>query len=254
MSLEPSPSLKQVLDRCASTNDLLKEAGHAGAPHGSWISSRVQDAGRGRMGRKWESEPGNLFLSLIVRDLESSLWTWIPLTAAVAIGEFLTRKLKIPARIKWPNDLVLADSVGGYSKLGGILCEGLGGANGAFVVVGVGLNCLQGPEGLEIPTTSLTAILKQPIGADQVRDEIRTAILEAMADLARSGYEEMRTRYEALALYQPGTWIEWSEGGVLHSAQVLGLGAFGELRVLESAQNKPRALYAEDIRARPVRA
>ena len=57
----------RVVERCVSTNDLARSLGEAGAPHGTWVSAKVQEAGRGRLGRKWESLEGNLFLSLIAR-------------------------------------------------------------------------------------------------------------------------------------------------------------------------------------------
>ena len=37
------------------------------APEGLWLRADAQDSGRGRLGRQWMSEPGNVFASTIVR-------------------------------------------------------------------------------------------------------------------------------------------------------------------------------------------
>src|SRR5271154_5529206 len=115
--------LNSVIERCDSTNDLARQLGESGCPHGSWISARVQEKGRGRLGREWQSMEGNLFLSIIVRPEKRSLWTWVPMASAIGAAETLSELYpKLQVRVKWPNDL-WADR----KKLGGILCEAVGG-------------------------------------------------------------------------------------------------------------------------------
>jgi BirA family biotin operon repressor/biotin-[acetyl-CoA-carboxylase] ligase len=54
-------------DELASTSDTAKALAAAGAPHGTAIAARRQTAGRGRLGRRWESPPGNLYVSFVLR-------------------------------------------------------------------------------------------------------------------------------------------------------------------------------------------
>src|SRR5689334_9561043 len=118
----------QVIDRCASTNDLARRLGELGYPHGTWISARAQDSGRGRLGRTWQGVEGNLFLSIVARVEPPRLWTWVPLATAVGIASALRARFTgLDLRIKWPNDLWI-----GRAKTGGILCEGIGSAQGTF--------------------------------------------------------------------------------------------------------------------------
>lgn len=125
----------QVLAECPSTNTALLQACRDGLDQPQLLVAEVQTAGRGRMGRQWQSWPGaSLTFSLA--------WPWAgaPLDGlSLAVGCALAQALD-PAgeaiRLKWPNDLLL-----GGAKLGGILIETVTqGAAAQAVVVGVGLN------------------------------------------------------------------------------------------------------------------
>src|SRR3546814_6823117 len=50
-----------------STNDWLADAARQGAPEGQWVRADRQTGGRGRRGRTWVSEPGNLYASTLIR-------------------------------------------------------------------------------------------------------------------------------------------------------------------------------------------
>ncbi|OFZ20277.1 MAG: biotin--[acetyl-CoA-carboxylase] ligase [Bdellovibrionales bacterium GWB1_55_8] len=245
----------RILETCGSTNEAARLLGEAGAPEGSWVSARLQTQGRGRLGRVWSSEPGNLFLSTIVRTPKPSHWTWVPLAAAVGLARYLkTRFPDLQVQVKWPNDLVTANG-----KLSGILCESVGSSSGAFLIVGLGLNCLHAPqlsatEGLTRHATSLTRETGTPVSADAIRSDAAQAILASVRSLARGaeGAREIAAEYARLALLRPGMRIEWdtSDGRVL-SGEVRGLGPSSELRVQAEAEPAgEQALYAEEIRIR----
>lgn len=238
----------ELLDTAASTNDLAKIRGALGpdeAPHGSWISARVQTAGRGRMGRSWHSEVGNLFLSVILRPSETRHWTWIPLLGAVGVVELLSSGRFgswDPSRfsIKWPNDLWLDGK-----KLGGILCEAVSSASGhSFVVLGLGLNAVAAPEGLDQPTASL-----EDSGlSDRLREPLAEWIASAVHRLDREGPGFLSQAYGRWAAFPFGSQIEWSSGGTRHQGVVEGLGASGELLV-RVGDGESRALFAEEVSA-----
>lgn len=226
----------EVVESCASTNDLARMLGEAGYPHGTWVSAREQTGGRGRLGRTWQSMRGNLFLSVVVRVGARERWTWIPIAAAGAIADELARER--PVSIKWPNDLWL-----GQAKLGGILCEAVGSKDGAFVIVGIGVNCASAPQGLDQPAASLG------LAVDEVRPRVLRAVLGGVEELAAHGPALCKQRYERFAALRPGTWIEWGEDS---DGQVRGLGDSGELLVTDRA-GELRKLFAEDVKVRPSR-
>jgi len=240
--------LGELLESCGSTNDLARKKGALGAgaaPHGFWISARIQTAGRGRMGRSWQSEPGNLFLSIILRPADTRHWTWIPLLGAVGVVELLASGQYgswDPARfsIKWPNDLWMDGR-----KFGGILCEAVSSAEaGSFIVLGLGLNGAVAPEGLDQPTASLG----DAAAADRLREPIADWISAAVTRLDREGPDFLVRAYEKRAAFRPGDEIAWSSAGTKFTATVRGLGLRGELEVV-MPDGALKSLYAEEVSA-----
>ena len=114
------------LRETASTNDRARELAAVGAPHGTLVTAAAQSAGRGRQGRSWSAPPGRaLLMSLVLREAHPLL----PLAAAVGVAEAVGDD----ARIKWPNDVLVADR-----KVAGILAEGR--PQEGWAVLGIGVN------------------------------------------------------------------------------------------------------------------
>ena len=244
-----------VVQSCDSTNTLLRSLGEAGYPQGTWVSARQQTAGRGRLGRKWLSRDGNLFLSFLVRPTNPSTMTWIPLVSAVALYQaiqetFPGNALLGEVKIKWPNDVWL-----GHAKLAGILCEGVGTSRESFVVVGLGLNCVEimseDQEGLLIPAASLHQFGSDPGLCEKIRPRVIAHLKTELEAFEKNGFAHARKIYEKAALFSPGTSVTWAQSGV-QSARVLGLGQSGELKVIDSSGNE-QSLWAEDVSLRPLR-
>ncbi|MGG5810006.1 biotin--[acetyl-CoA-carboxylase] ligase [Falsiroseomonas sp. CW058] len=139
-----------------STNDEAKALAAAGAPHGTVVWAGTQHAGRGRHGRTWQSLPGNLHVSLLLRPAvplarAPELGFVGALAAADAVDALLAGAGR--AGLKWPNDLLLDGA-----KLGGILCEaGAAGGMLGWLVMGIGLNLAAAPPEAPYPVTSLAA-------------------------------------------------------------------------------------------------
>jgi BirA family biotin operon repressor/biotin-[acetyl-CoA-carboxylase] ligase len=149
------------LDAVDSTNAEAMRRAQAGEPGPLWILADVQTAGRGRNGRSWSSEPGNLHASLLVTlALPQPRAYQLALVAGVAVVDALRAALQ-PAppglELKWPND-ILVDG----AKAGGILVESSTGPAGLAAVIGIGLNVASHPEGLDRPATHLAAHAGSP--------------------------------------------------------------------------------------------
>lgn len=189
-----------------STNDWAMEQARAGAPAGLAVLADHQTAGRGRLGRRWEAPPGRCLLaSVLLRPLspQSALFSASALVA-LAAADACQEVAGVPAALKWPNDLLVADR-----KLAGILAESdpaaPGGRPGSVaVVVGVGCNVDWAPDG----ATSLAAHARPdaPSGA-ALRDALFSALLEGVGaraawldspDGRRRVVDELRSRCETL--------------------------------------------------------
>jgi BirA family biotin operon repressor/biotin-[acetyl-CoA-carboxylase] ligase len=163
-----------------STNaDVLARA-RQGEHDGLVIVADHQRAGRGRLDRRWEAPPGaNLLVSLLLRPpLEPREWYRCTSAVAVAAAEACS-SLGVPARIKWPNDLVVATAAS-TEKLAGILAE-TDTSTGA-VVVGLGLN-VNWPLAGEYPGATSLVARGASVRRDELLDEILRRVDETAHDL-----------------------------------------------------------------------
>ena len=124
------------LDVCASTNDEAARLARAGARHGTIVIANSQRAGRGRDGHVWESPPGGLYLSAVLRP-PLPLADVPPMTLAIGIGVCdAVRATGAAAVLKWPNDVLVEGK-----KLAGVLVEAQSQGNRLeAVIVGIGIN------------------------------------------------------------------------------------------------------------------
>src|SRR6185436_18214620 len=137
-----------ILPVTASTNSEAMALAQRGAADGTVVLAEEQTAGKGRLGRRWHSPPGeNLYCSIIMRHQTgvsglSSWLSWVPLQSALAVAQAIQKAAALTPQLKWPNDILI-----GSRKLGGLLCEsGPAGPSGTCVVVGIGLNVNSRPE------------------------------------------------------------------------------------------------------------
>jgi BirA family biotin operon repressor/biotin-[acetyl-CoA-carboxylase] ligase len=160
-----------------STQIVLAGLANAGAEEGTVVTARHQTAGRGRRGRWWWDAPGaSLLLSVLLRPpVVVAQAPQISLVAGLAVAEALTDAALVPARIRWPND-VLIDR----RKVAGVLPEAGAGADGrvAHVLLGIGINVDQRefPAQLRDAATSL----RLATGASPDRDRLLAAVLDAL--------------------------------------------------------------------------
>lgn len=133
------------LDTVDSTNEYLKRLGGQ-LPDKTVVLAHRQTAGKGRLGRSWQSEPEeSLTVSWLFCSLEPQQLQWLPLAAGMALHQSLENQLGAQAQrlfVKWPNDLVGRQADGSFKKLAGILCESRCGER-SFAVCGIGVNLCQ---------------------------------------------------------------------------------------------------------------
>lgn len=145
-----------ALDDVDSTNTVCFEHARSGDPGRLWVTARRQLGGRGRRGRAWVSEPGNLYASLLLVDpAPRGALASLPLVVALALHRAIAAEMPFAGdriRIKWPND-VLVDGL----KVSGILIEAESVGDGRnAVVIGCGVNIAHKPDNPLYPATSLS--------------------------------------------------------------------------------------------------
>ena len=142
-----------ILETVDSTNAEARRQAEAGEAGPLWIAARRQSEGRGRRGRRWESDSGNLAATLLMQTARTPAEAaQVTFVATLAVAEMLDSYVgRERVSIKWPNDVML-DGV----KVAGILVEsGAHAARGLWLAVGIGVNLAHAPKGTERPATAI---------------------------------------------------------------------------------------------------
>lgn len=127
-----------VFDEVDSTMTKAQELVASGSPEGTLVLAEQQNAGKGRMGRKWHSPPGKgIWMSLILKPRIPLHFTpQLTLLTAVALCRAIRRTVHVEVGIKWPNDLLIQGR-----KISGILLEsGAEDERIQYIVAGVGIS------------------------------------------------------------------------------------------------------------------
>ena len=177
-----------------STMDDAAEWARAGADEGAVVVAETQNASRGRMGRSWISDEGNLYLSVLFRPEPDALPMLSPL-AGVAVARAVRQVAALSPTIKWPNDIMIEGR-----KVAGILAEStLSGSQVQHAVVGIGVNvALDVAADPEIAATATS--LNHASGSEIDRAELLRRILQHMDAL----YLDLRRGRSPIA-----EWRRW---------------------------------------------
>ena len=201
----------------------------SGAPEGTVVVAEEQTAGRGRVGRHWESPAhAGLWLTILLRpSLDPQALGWLPLLTGTAVARALRSESGCDVLLKWPNDLVV-DVPDGLGKVGGILAERL--ADGA-VLVGVGINVTQTAAELPPGGTSLRLL-----GAAIPRERLLVSVLGEFASTYRQwidGADPAPDYLDLCVTVGSDVRVEASGVGTAIEGLASGVGPHGELLVTD---------------------
>ncbi len=179
-----------------STNLEATRKAVAGEVGPVWIWAERQLAGRGRMGRGWVSETGNLYSSLLLPVAAGERLHELSFVAALAV--FATAAACLPSRdacklkLKWPNDLLLDGK-----KTAGILLEQAGESS---IVIGFGLNLGNVPTGgIRRPATGL-ALHGATASAGEALEQLASATDHFLRLWRTQGFAAIRSAWLEKAL------------------------------------------------------
>ncbi|WP_153395636.1 biotin--[acetyl-CoA-carboxylase] ligase [Ornithinicoccus halotolerans] len=197
---------------------------------GRVVVARHQRAGQGRRGRVWTAPPGTaLAVSAVVPAPPPPDLPWLPLVAGLAVARAVGEGAHaVPARLKWPNDLLLQDPADGqWRKACGVLAQVVPGR----VVVGAGLNVRQRRAELPVPTALSWALAR---GAEELPRAEEVAWLGRYLDHLAAGLADLPAAREGYQGYCDtlGQQVRVElPGGAVREGTALGLGPDGSLRV-----------------------
>lgn len=206
-------------DTLASTNDYARNL-----PPWHAIRAKSQTAARGRHGRRWSSDEGGLWMSVVLPlDPPDRGWAAFPLVAGLAVVSTLRGLGLAHARLRWPNDVLV-----GPKKICGILMEKFA---ADCVVVGLGLNVTNHPgttdPGLAPIATSLAEELPLAPAAAELYPEILTALRALHGRVAEEGFAALA---DDINRHWGGTrQVEVHLAGETIRAPFLGIDSRGDL-------------------------
>ena len=254
----------EVLPSIDSTNTELMRRARAGLCEPTLLVAEQQTAGRGRLGRVWQSDVGASLMMSLGLPLAPKDWSGLSLAVGVSVAESLQPVLPPlgagqPARVglKWPNDLWLGASNGaaGDRKLGGILVETASfvapqaaaapASTARYVVVGIGINVLpRSPEGMSMPPGSLQDV-EPGLDAPGALLRIAPPLVAMLQAFEGYGFAPMQPRFAARDVLQ-GRAVTLSDGtaGMAH-----GVGEDGALLV--HTAGGMQAITSSEISVRP---
>ncbi len=252
----------EVLPSIDSTNTELMRRARAGQTEPTLLVAEQQTAGRGRLGRVWQSDVGASLMLSLGLPMAPRDWSGLSLAVGVSVAESLQPTLPPlepgqPPRIglKWPNDLWLS----GDRKLGGILVETASfvapqaaqpatthGTAARYVVVGIGINVLpRSGEGMSMPPGCLQDV-EPGLDAPAALLRIVPPLVAMLQGFDACGFAPVQPRFAARDVLQ-GRPVTLSDGqtGTAH-----GVGEDGALLVY-TAQGM-QAVTSAEISVRPA--
>jgi BirA family biotin operon repressor/biotin-[acetyl-CoA-carboxylase] ligase len=198
-------------DKIESTQDCALSMAQNDSPSGTVIIAEKQSAGRGRMGKKWISPKGGLWMSIILQPrFASRKISLIQFIGVLAVRDSILEMTGIVCTHKWPNDVLIRGK-----KVCGILVDAnFEGDKAGTVVVGIGLNA-------NFSTQELfnSATLEGCSDVTTLRDEIKHDI--AFNDITKLIIEKLEHYYLLLEDGKTREIIEsWKQGSEIFGQRV----------------------------------
>lgn len=150
-------------DSLSSSNDYLL-ASYPSLSNGTIVLAKRQTAGKGRLGRSWQSDEGSLTFSLLLKgEMASRPPSDLSLMTAAALLRTIDQYGQ-KALLKWPNDIYLNDK-----KCAGILLEGVYKDRQEAIVIGIGINIASSPSLKLLPNAiSLEEVISNGIDKEEL--------------------------------------------------------------------------------------
>ena len=135
-----------VCESVDSTNFLLKQMALEGKGEGEVIIALSQTAGHGRYNRKFHSDKGGIYMSILLRPTATPDNAILTAATAVAASDAIENISGKTTQIKWVNDILINNK-----KVCGILCEGGFVGDSGFIIAGIGINAYPPENGRAVP-------------------------------------------------------------------------------------------------------
>ena len=236
-----------ALDEVDSTNAHAARLHARGETGPLWIWAGRQTAGRGRRGRHWVSEPGNLYASLLLPlDAEPATAAQTGFVAALAVYDLVDALSAEGSdiRLKWPNDVLLNGK-----KVSGILSEALPDAPGGkmAIVIGCGINLAHAPHDSRYGATYLGDEGRGPAPSPRQAFQVLAKAFAQWLSVWRTGagFDDVRNAWLSRT-YPPGHPVTLQVGEEKIAGSFAGLTHSGAI-VLKDKGGTKKSFHAGEV-------
>ena len=166
LELDTLPGVRKIvmLERVPSTQEVAKELASQGDMENTLVIALTQNAGKGRMGRTWESGPGGIYMTLILQpNIGLRFLADLSILAGRVSADTLKQLYGVVTRVKPPNDVyALHPKKKKHLKIAGVLTESSSvSKTSSGILLGIGVN-LNNSVGLP-EACSVSEILKRKV-------------------------------------------------------------------------------------------
>ena len=175
-----------------STNDVAMKLIKRNILEPTLITTEKQTNGRGRIGKKWISLKGNLFITLFFKfDQKRINFKQFAVLNAFLLKKVISNIISKKIKIKWPNDLLF-----NKLKFCGILQEVIKFDNFDYLIVGIGLNTNVVPQNKSFKSTCLKNILNKKIDNQKILKKIVIAYEKFLGEKNKLSFSDLKMKYK----------------------------------------------------------
>ena len=175
-----------------STNDVAMKLIKRNILEPTLITTEKQTNGRGRIGKKWISLKGNLFVTLFFEfDNKKINFKQFAVLNAFLLKKVISNIISKKIKIKWPNDLLF-----NKLKFCGILQEVIKFNDFDYLIVGIGLNTNIVPQNKSFKSTCLKNILNKKIDNQKILKKIVIAYEKFLGEKNKLSFSDLKMKYK----------------------------------------------------------
>jgi len=243
----------EVFDSLPSTSEYLSATLQQADSNGSNPSAQSrlcvtdwQTSGRGRRGRTWVTERGNITFSMLVSIKKPpAMLMGLSLVTGVCVAESLKALAGLSVDLKWPNDVLVADR-----KLCGLLTELVPGTpEETRVIVGIGINYTQSArvESSDYQAINVPDLVDVPPNRADLISDVVARLISEYAVFEASGWTSFADRWDAFDCLK-GRKVRVLTKDAEQQAVAVGVDEQGALLV--RADGVTRAVYSGEVSLR----
>lgn len=234
------------LDSIDSTNTYALKLLSEGTQAPFVVVAREQNAGKGRLSRKWYAEPdATLCMSVAVpMSDDPNLLRSFTVRVATEICSVLEKELLTRLFIKWPNDIYSEQG----KKIAGMLTELKIEKNKKTIILGIGINCFKPKGDIDSSIAETMGVLEDVVKRDFLMCEIAKIVASAIVNTSKEiSIENVASNFSKYD-WLKGKEIQVDTGGAVVSGFASGIVDSGELLVnLETGETRPIAALEASI-------